>query len=345
MRNRVKIICVLMMVFAFSVTPAAGQADTPYIAWRPDGTMLAVGYGTTLNIVDAETMTVLNSFTDLEIQRTEAAWSPDGSRLAIANGPDVEVWETPWDPNMAHLQFNYAYYATYNPPVQQGFVFAIAWSPDGTLVASAVGEIIDIWYSETGISLTVLHHDGGLMDVEWNSVSTLASAGGSLVAYWEITNQEPEKIFRVALLDALPAEDRPWVGAISWSPDGNWLAEGAADGRIRLWDTTTQEFRTFSTEYDPLVFQAHSAAILSTSWSPTGQYIASGSQDHSISIIEAQTGQQVQVIQAGAFDFVNSVAWSPDGSKLAYGSADGSVTLFDATQLPGYAPMATAEAE
>jgi WD40 repeat protein len=53
----------------------------------------------------------------------------------------------------------------------------------------------------------------------------------------------------------------------------------------------------------------------------------------------------LEQIDLGEGVHVNSIAWSPDGSKLAYGNADGSVTLFDATQLPGYAPMATATAE
>jgi WD40 repeat protein len=342
-----------MVVFAFAVMPAAGQAERPYISWSADGTMLAVGGGEMVEIIDVTSSQVLNAFDELNIYLGKADWSPVDERLAIVNGSDVEVWDKSWDSSTAQLQLLYRFYehpdeyysATYRDPENTSSLNLVVWSHDGTLVASAVGSLIDIWNSETGDYIHRLQNGALVRDLAWNTEGKLASAGSEVITIWDIATGEPIKNLFNTIDDVELSEAYPTIFALSWDPQGVNIAFGGADGRVRIWDTTTTEFWTRSEQNDPGVYQVHSEAVLSIDWSPTGQYIASGSQDHTISIIDAQTGQQVQVIQVAPNEFVNSIAWSPDGSKLAYGSADGSVTLFDATQLPGYAPMATATAE
>jgi WD40 repeat protein len=294
--------------------------------------------------VDAETMTVLNSFTELEIQLTEAAWSPDGSRLAIANGADVEVWEQVWNSELI-VQTAIYQYSTYLPqPEPLLNIVDVAWSPDGAFIAATSGSVVDIWSMENGSRVHRLRGNwNSVYAIEWHSDERLAMATADETVI--IVNPFQETLINYFFAGTSVTEVPPGFVSIASSPDGHQIAIGSGFGLIMLWgDTyttetvTRQASRNFGNSE-----QSHSDYVYALSWSPTGQYLASGSQDGTVRLWDANTGEQLQVINLGEDAWVCFVAWSPDGSRLAYGNPDGSVTLFDATQLPGYAPMATAE--
>lgn len=292
-------------------------------------------------------MAVLNSFTELETQGTEAAWSPDGNRLAIVNDADVAIWQQPWDIGTANLLTTYQYYADRNPPEPSVSVAGVAWSPDGTQIASIMGGIVDIW--DAGIGTRLLRIGGEfdvIPDVMWHSDGRIAIGDTAHYAY--LLDSESGAIlkgFYAGLL--VVGEVPPAIWSVAMSPTGNELATGNSLGEILIWNDTTTSGQ-YTSEYALVLGtleEGHTDYVLTLDWSPTGQFVASGSQDGTVRVWDASTGEQLEVINLGEDAWVYSVAWSPDGSKLAYGNPDGTVTLFDATQLPGYVPMATAEAE
>jgi WD40 repeat protein len=293
----------------------------------------------------------LNSFTDLYEQWTEAEWSPvpdaEGDyRLAIVSGTDVEIWENAWNPSTVTRTLTYQYYADYNPPaVNLIGVEEIEWSPDAAHLAVAFSptDIVNVatgtrerrirgewltpyemrWYPDGRLAL-------GTID---RSVNIVDPTSGELINFF----------LSVLSIASIP----PGIISIDFSPDGNQIVMGTEEGRIMVWgDTRTTDIMT---EIPSLVLAQGSLSqtvrVWTVDWNPTQNYIASGAEDGVVRIWDATTGEQLEQIDLGEGVHVNSVAWSPDGSKLAYGNPDGSVTLFDATQLPGYTPMATAEAE
>jgi WD40 repeat protein len=110
------------------------------------------------------------------------------------------------------------------------------------------------------------------------------------------------------------------VAAITYSPDGRWLAAGFGDGTIRLWDTATGLERVI---HNKLL-----GAILSLAFSPDSKKLASGNFNNNIGIWNVETGQELATLK-GHVNRVKSVAFSPDGSKLASGSHDETVKLWD----------------
>lgn len=161
----ITLVCVLLMVLTFSVAPAVGQRYppyTPFVAWNPNGQFLAVGHDTTLTILDANTLEVVNSLNNLEMQDVSAAWSPDGNRLAIVNGPDLEVWEQVWSDVDAQRSMVYGYYNDLEPPGSRegnmGSLAAIAWNPDGSeLAVCPGGQFILLMHPQVcvfGVSIT-----------------------------------------------------------------------------------------------------------------------------------------------------------------------------------------------
>lgn len=96
-------------------------------------------------------------------------------------------------------------------------------------------------------------------------------------------------------------------------------------------------------ERQTLLFQEHTAAVLSVAWSPDGRYLASGSTDGSVQVWEALTGRPIlsyrghqRWLKLGA---VQAVAWMPITQaqlslphySIISASLDGTVQLWDAS--------------
>lgn len=146
---------------------------------------------------------------------------------------------------------------TYLGHLDNGLVLAVAWSPDGTRIASSAGgdggdAVVDIWRASTG--QTLFTYQGHVS-------STLSSglSGGSLLSV------------SVPLAPLLPASGSGiGVFSVAWSPDSSMVASGggSGDGSVQIWKSTTHE-RVYT-------FPASNGGYVSAlAWSPGGAYIAS----------------------------------------------------------------------
>jgi WD40 repeat protein len=122
------------------------------------------------------------------------------------------------------------------------------------------------------------------------------------------------------LIECFFAKDLTSVYAVGFSPDGQVLATGEEDGRVRLWNAINGK--------KLLTLQSHSSSVTSVSWSPDGQILASASDDRTVKLWDVQSEECVRTLQ-GHSSSVRSVSWSPDGQILASGSADRTVKLWD----------------
>jgi WD40 repeat protein len=110
------------------------------------------------------------------------------------------------------------------------------------------------------------------------------------------------------------------VLSVAFSPSGELLAAGTADGEIRIWQTT---------DGTPLLTcQGHTDWVWSVAFSPDGTRLASGSQDQTIRFWDVSTGQCLKILQEHS-SWIRSVAFSPDGTRLASGSEDKTICFWD----------------
>ncbi|KAH8653107.1 WD40-repeat-containing domain protein [Tricladium varicosporioides] len=110
------------------------------------------------------------------------------------------------------------------------------------------------------------------------------------------------------------------VDAVTFSPDGRFLASGSGDDTVRIWNPATGQ--------ETQKFKGHTGAVNGVAFSPDGKLLASGSSDDTVRIWNLATGQEVQKLE-GHTAWVNAVPFSPDGKLLASGSGDDTVRIWN----------------
>jgi WD40 repeat protein len=94
------------------------------------------------------------------------------------------------------------------------------------------------------------------------------------------------------------------------SPNGEIVAGGYNDGKVRLWDVETRKVIAIWTE--------HTRVVWELCWSAGGEQVASGSWDGTARVWDVKRGKNILTIKTG-HKWVNAVTYSPDSSKLATG--------------------------
>jgi WD40 repeat protein len=140
-------------------------------------------------------------------------------------------------------------------------------------------------------------------------------------------SQKPEAVLQVG--------HRRAIRSIAFSPDGRWLASGAKDNTIKIWDVASG--RLLRTLY------GHGSPVNALAVSPDGKLLASGSgksydiryaklffqggqvggvsEDTTVRVWDVATGRQLQMLKGHALS-VMAVAFSSDGRALTSASSD-----------------------
>lgn len=110
-------------------------------------------------------------------------------------------------------------------------VSALAFNPDGTILASADGAGLQLWDTTTSIE-RFAYKLSGVVSLAWKPGENILAYSTDVVT---LCNGQTGEILRV--LKGHP----DWITALAWNPDGTLLATGSADedGSIHIWDIET----------------------------------------------------------------------------------------------------------
>lgn len=205
-------------------------------------------------------------------------------------------------------------------------VNAIAFSPDGQLMATGCGSLgididetdwvadfIRVWQTENGQLVSVLsEYKDVVYDLAFSPDGRLlASAGwdgekgGGVVRIWEVKEGRVTRTLVKTIGD---------VTALAFSPDGRLLATSRGkwnDGEmIDLWNTN--DWRLVCS------LKGHKHNVNDLAFSPDGTLLASGSSDATVRVWRVADGKPFHTF-VGHRGVVNSVSFSPDSHLLVSG--------------------------
>jgi mono/diheme cytochrome c family protein len=190
-------------------------------------------------------------------------------------------------------------------------VTALAFSPDGTLLAAPGYYEVTLWDVDTG---TLARRIGGLpgriTTLAWNRQTGLLAVGGGSPSQWGgVFLVDPANAFAVRLLADLPDT----ALHVAFSPDGKLLAVAGGDRAIRLFDTASGK--------QTRLLRQHSDLVQTVAFSKDGARLLSAGRDRMARVFSTDSGDATAVYDDHAAPVLAAV-FSPDGAA-AYSVARG----------------------
>ncbi len=198
---------------------------------------------------------------------------------------------------------------------KRNWVLAVAFSPDGTKLASGSTDTTVRLWDTTGDrdSMTLQKHTGPTNVLAFSPDGKMLASGSTdkTVQLWDTTTGEP--------LATLSGHING-ITALAFSPDGRTLVSGSTDGTLRFWQTAT------GAPANTLI-TGHTQLIKATTFFQDSSTLVSAAFNGEITFWDVETAQKSTVQNSGHRDWYSAVAFSPDGTKLVSAAADGTIVF------------------
>ncbi|HOD82267.1 MAG: WD domain, G-beta repeat [Planctomycetes bacterium ADurb.Bin126] len=216
----------------------------------------------------------------LDAPVTALAFGPDNRLLAsgFADG-QVKIWDAHTAQEIASLKDGV------------GEVRAVAFSPDGTVLAKTNGDTVTLW-----------------------SITMKGASGRPVVA-----GPKPASGTAMKFTKALAGHEGR-VRAMAFGPDGKTLLSGGQDGAAILWDVQGGAARR---KLGP-----HAAEVGVVALDDTGRLVAVGDAAGQVTLWDAATGLKTNTLKAHS-KAVNALAFWPGGKTLASAGSDNTVKVWE----------------
>ncbi len=272
--------------------------------------------------VEAKAGTQIERLGSIALRRFDVDQA-DGLRLAMQAGFELQKWgqgksldQYPALSPILALQSGLEKIKGTRLPGNQGIVRSVAFSPDGSRIATGGDDGSTKLWDRDGKPITTINSDqDGVYSVAFSPDGSRIATGGydGSTKLWDRDGKPITSI----------NSNQGIVNSVAFSPDGSRIATGGYDGSTKLWDRDGKPITSIN---------SNQGIVNSVAFSPDGSRIAIGGLDGSTKLWD-RDGKPITSINSNQ-GIVNSVAFSPDGSRIAIGGLDGSTKLWDRDGKP-----------
>lgn len=197
-------------------------------------------------------------------------------------------------------------------------VAAVAFSPDGKLLAAGTYGRVTVWDMTTAKPAKILTNVlGAVNDLKFSpDGKLLAVAGGQPSARGDLRLFDTKDWKLAASLGG----HLDTVSCVAWSPDSAKLVSASFDKTVRLWDVKAGKVLH--------TFTGHSDFVYAVAFSPKGGWYATVSKDRTGRIIDAATGKGLFTL-SGTDQEVLAVAVRPGTAQVVTSGLETAVSWWD----------------
>jgi WD40 repeat protein len=203
----------------------------------------------------------------------------------------------------------------------QGSVYAIAVGGDGkTCWSWGLDEILYQWHLPSGQSERSITGLKGIQHLKISPDQTLLFVCGweGPIQAWDLAQAKLYRTYHPSLIDH--QDQGAIANAIAVHPQGQWLASGGWDKRVRLWDIHSGECLA--------AWDGHQSDVNAVTFTHDGQYLISGSWDGTIRCWDLELGDCIRILSSHSQTF-DHVAIAADGKSIVGSSKSKALSFWD----------------
>ncbi|CUA70041.1 Kinesin-like protein KIF21A [Rhizoctonia solani] len=305
------------------------------IAFSPDGTRIAAGFGQTLQVWNSHTGdTTLGPLTAGGIDMI--TFSPDKSRLIHAgNHPAVLYVRDTESGDIIH-ELDHQYTDT---------ITCIGYSPDGRcIVSGSTNRTLWVWDAQNGATMLgpLEGHQGSLTSINFSPDGSHIISGcrGGYACTWDARKHNLQAVTNS------PNSLSSNITSVKFSSNGAHFVSGFEDGTVCIWDSHTGDMTAgpikapmaqFETvNWDALdgkqilsLYDGHISRGNSAPHSPNNEHIASGCNEKARLAWDAYTRTKAPSLPAGHSNYDQSANFPPNSACLVSESDVSVIRVWD----------------
>jgi WD40 repeat protein len=253
-----------------------------------------------------------------------ARYSPDGQRVILASRDrTATLWDTATGKGVRRFHEGHEF-----------LVSSAQYFPNGKYIATGAGDnTVRVWNATAGTELASYAPTGRVgtlavsPDNRWIATGSVpqrrtGNATRNEVQIWAAPTEQDQGRPEPAGLDAVEkvpvaklAGHEAVVSALAFSPNGELLASGDDDGRVRLWKRGNNAW-SFDRE-----LRGHNESVTAISFTPDGRRLITASGDKTCAQWDLATGNELDQLRLKHDKWVSSLDLSANG-QLALTTCD-----------------------
>ncbi|HMO15247.1 MAG TPA: serine/threonine-protein kinase [Pirellulaceae bacterium] len=302
------------------------RSSTDSLCFSPDGTIVVVGrVDRRIEVFFTETTAVLARLRGHD-EFVSGVWlnASSDQLISVSGDGTIRLWSIGKESQLGNILTNSS---------RDERIYDVAYSPDGTQIASAGDKRIRIWQQNLNDDASPFEGNQGTFNaVAWSPTGRMLAGGGQ------------DRIIRLRELDTnttreLPRMHAHLVKTLAFESGGRYLLSADTGGRIRIWNVQfdSSDFGSSIELTDDSGKPAHRGGINQIRFSRDGRLFATASNDRTVKVWDYQTRSLIHHLAGHHLSDVFSVVFSPEGDLLYSGSRDRTIGIWsvDTGQLTG----------